>query len=154
VRRIGATALLGAVVTAALAGCGFGPSGTSRGPVPDDVLFEQVADLPGVESSELRWERNFGNTPAYAGTVTAEDRADPLCVLDAALFVLYQGRQDTSLRAVEVVQGTTSVRAEDLVGEAPLGERYGPRPTEPQPTATTRACTPPEVGTSPAPTPS
>lgn len=144
-RRLGPTVLLGTAVVAALVGCGVGPSGKSRGPVPDDVLFDQVADLPGVASSELRWERNFGNTPFYMGTVTAEDDADPLCVLDEALFVLYQGRHDTSLRAVEVEQGGTTVRAEDLVGETPLGERYGPRPTEPQPTATPRACTPPSL---------
>lgn len=153
-RRLGASALLGTAVVVALVGCGVGPSGTSRGPVPDDVLFDQVADLPGVASSELRWERNFGNTPAYFGTVTAEDDADPLCVLDEALFVLYQGREDTSLRAVRVEQGGTTVRAEDLVGETPLGERYGPRPTQPQPTATMRACTPPDVDPSPGPTPS
>lgn len=144
-RRPGATALLGAAVAAALVGCAVGQSGKPSGPVPDDVLFDQVAALPGVVSSELRWERNFGNTPFYMGTVTAEDDADPLCVLDESLAVLYQGRQDTSLRAVEVEQRGTTVRAEDLVGETPLGERYGPRPTEPQPSGTLRACTPPSL---------
>ena len=149
VRRSGARVLVGAAIAGVFAGglggCGIGPSGKSRGPVPDDVLFEQVAGLPGVAAADLRWELNFGNTPAYAGTVTAERGADPLCVLDETLAVLYQGRQDTSLRAVQVEQGGTTVRAADLVGEARLGERYGPRPTEPQPTATRRACTPPSL---------
>ncbi|MET0434776.1 MAG: hypothetical protein ABW025_11460 [Cellulomonas sp.] len=140
------TVLLGTAVATALAGCAVGQSGKPSAPVPDDVLFDQVAELPGVRSSAIRWERNFGNTPFYMGTITAEDAADPLCVLDEALAVLYQGRQDTSLRAVEVEQGGTTVRAEDLDGETPLGERYGPRPTEPQPTATLRACTPPSLG--------
>ncbi|GIG35348.1 hypothetical protein Cpa01nite_07290 [Cellulomonas pakistanensis] len=142
-KRVGMTATLASAVAIALVGCGTASSRNAS--VPDDVLFAQVTALPGVRDADLKWELNFGNTPAYMGTVVAEADADPLCVLDETLAVLYQGRRDTSLRAVEVVQGSTSVRAEDLVGETPLGERYGPRPARPQPSASPRPCTPPSL---------
>lgn len=139
-RLIGA--LVPLTVVLALGACSAGPGG----PVPDEVLFDQVAALPGVEDADLRWELNFGNTPGYMGTVTVDDDADAMCVLDQTLSILFQGRQDTSSRAVEVVQDDLTLRAEDLVGDAPLRERYGPPPAGPQPTATVAACAPPAGG--------
>lgn len=105
-----------------------------------------------MTDADLRWERNFGNTPGYMGTVTVGDEADAMCVLDQTLSILMQGRQDTSSRAVEVSQHGETIRAEDLVGEAPLVDRYGPPPTSPQPSATIAECQTPTFG-DPAPSP-
>lgn len=115
-------------------------SGSSRGSVPDDVLFAQVAELPGVEDSDLSWNRNFGYAPQYVGTVTVAKDADAMCVLDQTMAILYQGRPDTGQDQVEIVQGDTTLTAANLVGDDPLSERYGHVPREPRPSATVPTC--------------
>jgi hypothetical protein len=124
-------------IALAVAGCAPSAAG---GSVPDAVLFDQVAGLDGVASADLSWDRRFGYTPQYVGTVTAEQDADAMCVLDQTMAILYQGRPDTGLREVEVVQGDRRLTASALVGSDPLSERYGHRPSEPQPTAAVPDC--------------
>lgn len=147
-----------------LPGClrGVGEDASDTGPegsVPDAVLFDQIADLPGVASTDgLVFERPFGNPAAYAGTITVEQGSDPLCVLDEALSILHQGRLDADL-GIMVDGPEMSYDLFDLVGRSGSAEqRYGPQPTEPQDEATVRPCTPPDPGTyaaeSAAPTPS
>lgn len=146
-----------------LAGCVRGVSedasgSAAEGAVPDDVLFRQVAVLPGVESADLRFQHPFGYPAAYAGEITIAAEADPVCVLDEALSVLHQGRPGAELGVLVVSDG----RMYDLLSlvgrDGSAEDRYGPQPTEPQPTATVRPCTPPAEwsslgGATPARTP-
>lgn len=85
---------------ASIAACTPGLSSEVNGPAPDVVLFWQIADLPGVESADLRWELHFGNAPGYMRTVVVDDEADALCVLDQTLGVtaaaLASGREDVT----------------------------------------------------------
>ena len=152
---------LGACVLLLLASCILGTSDDAsdsmpEGAVPDEVLFTQVAELPGVARVEdLRFQNAFGYRPQYVGRVTTEDDADPLCVLDETLALLHQGREGVGL-GVTVTTPDMSYGLLSLTGrDGSAEERYGPQPTEPQPTATVRACTPPDASSSlssPAPT--
>ncbi|RMI05000.1 hypothetical protein EBM89_16930 [Cellulomonas triticagri] len=123
----------------------------TEGAVPDAVLFDQIADLPGVASTDgLVFQHPFGYSAAYAGDITVEDGADPLCVLDEALSILHQGRADVDL-LVSVVTPEMTYDLLSLVGrDGSAEERYGPQPTEPRDSATVRPCTPPDAGTSAA----
>ena len=155
-RRLVALASCAAVVM--LSGClrGVGEDASDSGPegsVPDAVLFAQVADLPGVASADLVFQHPFGYSAAYAGQITVEDGADPLCVLDEALSVLHQGRDGVDLLARVVTDGLTYDLLSLVGKDGSAEERYGAQPTEPQPTATVRPCTPPDPGTSAAATP-
>lgn len=150
--RRAALALAGAVLVL-LTGCVRGASDDAsasapEGPVPDEALFRQVAGLPGVATADLRYQHPFGNPAAYAGEITIEEGADPVCVLDEALSVLHQGRPGVEL-GVRVTSGGRMYDLLSLVGRDGSAEgRYGPQPTEPQPTATVRACTPPDEASS------
>jgi hypothetical protein len=150
-------ALASCATVVMLSGClrGVGEDASDSGPegfVPDAVLFDQVADLPGVASADLVFQHPFGYSAAYAGQITVEDGADPLCVLDEALSVLHQGREGVDLLA-RVVADETAYDLLSLVGrDGSAEERYGDQPTEPQPVATVRPCTPPAPGTSAAAT--
>lgn len=146
-----------------LAGCVRGVSedasdSAPEGAVADDVLFDQVAELPGVEAADLRFQHPFGYPAAYAGEITIEAGADPVCVLDEALSVLHQGRAGVEL-GVQVVSDGRMYDLLSLVGrDGSAEDRYGTQPPAPQPTATVRPCTPPSEGSSlggatPAPTP-
>lgn len=145
------------LLTACLRGMSDDASDSApEGAVPDEVLFDQVAGLPGVRSADLRFQHPFGYPAAYAGEITIHAGADPACVLDEALSVLHQGRAGVDLG----VQVTADGRSYDLLTltgrDGSAEERYGPQPTEPHPTATVRACTPPDASAalgSPAPTP-
>ncbi|NHT18303.1 hypothetical protein [Cellulomonas sp. IC4_254] len=148
---------LGVVVGIALllTGCARGTSDDTtdadpEGAVADDVLFEQVADLPGVAATEdLRFQQDFGLPPQYAGRITAADDADPLCVLDEALSILHQGRAGVGLEVLVTTSEKQTYGLSSLVGrDGSAEDRYGPQPTEPQPTATVRPCTPPDAGSS------
>lgn len=152
-RRLPLLPVLVGAVLVLVAGCVAGASDDSSAPasdgaVPDDVLFGQVAALPGVETADLRFEHPFGNPAAYAGEITIEAGADPVCVLDEALSVLHQGRPGVDL-GVRVTSDGRMYDLLSLVGrDGSAEDRYGPPPTEPQPTATVRPCTPPDAGSS------
>ncbi|VTR76765.1 hypothetical protein CHMI_01528 [Cellulomonas hominis] len=122
------------------------PPPPSDGPVPDEVLFRQVQALPGVASVEdLRFQDPFGYPPAYAGSIVVEEGADPLCVLDQALSVLYQGRAGADLGVLVRTPEKRAYGLLSLVGrDGSALERYGPRSSEPQAEATIRPCTAPE----------
>lgn len=80
-----------------------------QGAVPDDVLFRQVAQLPGIAHvDDLRFQNAFGYEPQYIGLITVEEGAEPLCVLDEALALLHQGRLDVGL-GVEVIDRDDTV---------------------------------------------
>lgn len=150
-RRLPLLPVLAGAVLVLLAGCVTGASDDASesapdGAVPDDVLFGQVAALPGVETADLRFEHPFGNPAAYAGEIAVEAGADPMCVLDEALSVLHQGRPEAEL-GVRVTSDGRMYDLLSLVGrDGSAEDRYGPQPTAPQPTATVRACTPPDDG--------
>lgn len=142
--------LLGLAALALLGGCVQGVSDDAsttspEGAVPDDVLFDQIAELPGVASVEdLRFQHPFGYPPAYAGEITVDEGADPVCVLDEALSVLHQGRPGVDL-GVQVIADGRMYDLLTLVGrDGSAEDRYGPAPTEPRPTATVRPCTAPD----------
>jgi hypothetical protein len=150
---LGACALL-------LSGCLRGTSDDAsdtmpEGPVADDVLFEQVATLPGVAHvDDLRFQNAFGYAPQYVGLITVTKDADPLCVLDEALALLHQGRRGVGLGVQVVTDDTTVYDVLSLTGrEGSAEQRYGPQPTEPQAEATVRPCTAPEGEVSATPTP-
>lgn len=149
------TPALGAAVGTALllTGCASGTSHDTsdalrEGAVADDVLFEQVAGLPGVaEVEDLRFQHDFGLPPQYAGRITVADDADPRCVLDEALAILHQGRQGVGLEVLVTTSEKQTYGLSSLVGRGGSAEgRYGPQPAAPQPTATVRPCTPPDAG--------
>jgi hypothetical protein len=150
---LGACALL-------LSGCLRGTSDDAsdtmpEGPVADDVLFEQLATLPGVAHvDDLRFQNAFGYAPQYVGLITVTEDADPLCVLDEALSVLHQGRTGADLGVLVRTPENQAYGLLSLVGRDGSAEhRYGPQPTEPQAEATVRPCTPPESAVSTTPTP-
>jgi hypothetical protein len=154
-RRLFTLASCAAVVM--LSGClrGVGDDASDSAPegsVSDAALFDQIANLPGVASADLVFQHPMGYSAAYAGRVTIDAGADPLCVLDEALSILHQGRLDVDLGILvegpDMTYGLLSLVGHDGSAE----ERYGPQPTEPQPTATVRPCTPPTPGTSAAAT--
>lgn len=124
------------VAVLVLAGCG---GGSGAGPVPDDVLFAQVADLPGVESADLTYSSDVTRGQRYTGAVVvpADATDDELgCVAGQVAEILWQGRPDATSHVV--------VRRGDeqgvLVGIPDDLTRFGPRPTEPRPSATITPC--------------
>ncbi|WP_250445985.1 hypothetical protein [Actinotalea sp. C106] len=123
--RTAAALVAGAVL---LTGCSLTPREPRRVPVPDEEIFEAVSQIPGVESHTLSYNTNFGST-GYNGDVIISQDADPYCVLDTTLALLWQGRAYLS---VSVWQGDKFTRPQDLGGDLPyvtaFRERYGPRP--------------------------
>lgn len=132
-RRRGRTSLgLVVVLTAGLL-TGCLPSRTVEPedvPVPDDVIFDAVSDIPGVTGHDLVYSTNFGYT-GYSGDVVVSEDADPACVLDTTLALLWQGRDFLS---VSVRQGDEFTTPQDLDPDLPLAttfvERYGASPDD------------------------
>ncbi|WP_250445984.1 hypothetical protein [Actinotalea sp. C106] len=122
--RTAAALLVGAVL---LTGCSLTPREPRRVPVPDEEIFEAVSQIPGVESHTLSYNTNFGST-GYGGRITVSEDADPYCVLDTTLALLWQGRGGVS---VSVYQGGQFTNPQALDPDLPLAtaiqERYGPR---------------------------
>lgn len=98
-------------------------------PVPDERLFSEVDDLPGVRSVDIEFSSSFTNGPVYSGYVRVDRRADLLGTLDATAAILWQGKP----RAIQLVKVTsprgrvenTTVR---LQSTTDLEERFGPQP--------------------------
>lgn len=105
-------------------------------PVPDRELFAQVAQLPGVVSTDIQHRDTFNDPNDYVGTVTAAAKVDPVRLLDQVIAVLRQGRWQASM-TLEVRQPdrTTTIVDLDLrsAGEPDLTERYGPQPGDGSP---------------------
>lgn len=121
---------LGLVVLTAGLLTGCLPSGSSEPeyvPVSDDVIFEAVSEIPGVTEHTLIYNTNFGYT-GYGGEVHVDQDADPACVLDTTLALLWQGR---SYLSVSVRQGDEFTVPRDLDPKLPrvaaFKERYGER---------------------------
>lgn len=126
--RAVATALTAAVVGGLAAGC-LPPREREPElePVPDDVLFDAISEIPGVTGHTLSYNENFGYT-GYNGEVRVDEDADAACVLDTTLALLWQGRAYLS---VSVRQGDEFTTPADLDPDFPLvaafEERYGAR---------------------------
>ncbi|TKR24398.1 hypothetical protein FA014_06360 [Cellulomonas hominis] len=70
-------------------------------------------------------------------------------MLDEALSILHQGREGVGLEVLVTTSARETYGLSSLVGRDGSAEgRYGPQPTEPRPTATVRACTPPDEASS------
>lgn len=139
----GRRALVRGLVTAlglvALTGCVF-PGGSSdrphedvRIPVPDEVLFDAIATIPGVVDADVSYEDDFTDGSNYVGDIEVDADADPGCVLDRAYALLWQGR-DASI-GVSVIQDDVYTHGRDVgvegnqfMGE--LEDRYGRRPKD------------------------
>lgn len=98
-------------------------------PVPDEQLFEQVEDLPGVRSADLGYEDSFTHPSEYFGEVTIRRTADPVETLDAISAILWLGRPDpkviVTVRGPRTEIDNASIR---LMNPTDLEERYGPQP--------------------------
>lgn len=99
-------------------------------PVPDEQLFADVADLPGVRRVDLEYENSFMHPSEYSGDVTIGRGVDPVDTLDAVSAILWQGRPDPLIivtvhrpRGVQIDNGSIN-----LLGSTYLEERYGPQP--------------------------
>ncbi len=141
VRRPATAALARALTTAVLttavlaaAGCGSPERG--RTAVPDDVLLEQLAAVPGVAAVDVRFEDDVTTGPMYSGAVTVEPGADERCVLDTVNAILWQGRTAALQVALQRADGSAGATNQDLdVSGNPLDDamaaRYGERPDGP-----------------------
>ncbi|NCT92134.1 hypothetical protein GXB85_14395 [Cellulomonas sp. APG4] len=130
-RRGAATVLVAGTAAGLLAACL--PSGgrePERTPVPDEVIFDAVREIPGVTGHDLVYTDTFGST-GYSGEVVVSDDADPACVLDRTLALLWQGR---SYLSVAVKQGDEFTHPADLADGLPraaaFAERYGDKPDD------------------------
>ncbi|MCD9199890.1 hypothetical protein [Aeromicrobium wangtongii] len=124
--------LLGVLLLAACSSGGSDSDGSapSYRPVPDDELYARIAQLPGVEAVDIRYDDTWPESK-YRGEITIESGADPQAVLDATYAVLRQGRPDVAI-SVRGVQDRTSISFDLLDGRsgipANLEKRYGPQP--------------------------
>lgn len=136
-RRAAATSGLALVAAAALVACS--PSSSSG--VPDDVLVEQIAGLPGVTSVTLEFQRDPTYGPHYEGEIVVDpalSEAEVTCVRAQAWEILWQGRR-TQTSSVSFVHGDDRIGS---FGDGDGTDLYGPRPTEPRATATITPCRP------------
>jgi len=124
--------LLVFVVGLLLAGCtSETPPGPSYTPVPDEVLFAQVAALPGVASQHLEYLDDFGNPNVYSGTVEAAKGVDPRRLLDAVLALLRTGHPNAGLAVAVSSRSLGSQVGPDSLGlflKDDFERRYGPQP--------------------------
>lgn len=97
-------------------------------PVPDERLFSEVDDLPGVRSVDLEVSSSFTNGPVYSGYVRVDRRADLLGTFDATAAILWQGKpRAIQLVKVEGPQGRVENTTVRLQSTTDL-ERFGPQP--------------------------
>lgn len=124
------TRLVCLLLLAGLAGCARAPSPEpAYTPVDDQVLYQQVADLPGVRSADIAWDSTFTNGAVYAGTVRLDRSVDPVETLDEVTAILWQGRPNSSV-ILDVVtpRGTINNASIRLQGHLEIEERFGPQP--------------------------
>lgn len=125
-------------------------------PRPDDTLFAQVRDLPGVKDATISFRDNLTDGALYSGSLVTDGRENPYAVLDAAVAVLRQGRPGADiLLTVDVPTAGgvpvqyTSTKLLDRTLPDPLTARYGPQPGSGEPPTATTVPTP--SGWTPAP---
>lgn len=100
-------------------------------PISDAMLYQQIAEIPGVTDVDLHWTNGFDNPNGYSGDVYAREGSDCLAILDRVLAILRRGHPGTSLAGVQVaVQGEFTVSPPDagLWSESDYQKRYGPQP--------------------------
>lgn len=98
-------------------------------PVPDEQLFTEVADLPGVRAATLGYEDSFAHPGEYFGEVRVGRSVDLVETLDAVSAILWQGRPDpTVVVTVRGSQGEVDNASVRLINPPDLEARYGPQP--------------------------
>lgn len=113
-----------------------GPLKADYTPIPDEELYSAIADMPGVERSDVSLNDTFPDY-AYVGEVDISTDADAQQVLDTIYATLRQGR----FRAAINITGYQSGRDVRLTAlersgsPAELEERYGPQPGDGTPPA-------------------
>lgn len=129
-------AVVGVLATCVLTGCSPErepkPSYT---PVPDEKLFAEVADLPGVLGEDLEWVQEPDDGDLYGGVVFVRRKQDSCRVLDQTYAILRKGRPDAPI-LVRVVPGPPTddpgpgLNSEALDPDLYLHpeRRYGPQP--------------------------
>lgn len=107
-----------AVSTAlALSGCvATASDGDARG-VPDEEIARAIADLDGVEATDVEFDDSFGYGSRYSGDIEVAANADAGCVLVRSLTLLKQGRPGVALSSVEVHHGHTTLTINDLTSD-------------------------------------
>ena len=124
-----------------LGGCGSGGASGADDPgyrpVPDQQLFDRVAEVADVQSVDLTWSDSFGDNNTYQGTVTARRGADQAEVLDRTIAILRQGHAEASMAIFVEAPGGYSIGPSDLGLVTPddLMQRYGPQPGDGEPPA-------------------
>lgn len=123
-----------AIALFVIAGCSLGNVPTPRAtyaPVPDAILYQSLAQIPGVARVDVGWTNGFDNANGYGGTIYARRGADEVDILDRALAILRQGRPSAYLGAIEVARPDAFVIFASDVGlwtPADFTARYGPQP--------------------------
>lgn len=130
------------VLVLAVSACGgdrsTDPSDPPNGytPVADEVLFAEIARLPGVVSADLQYTDTFANPNVYGGTITVAPGEDPRSTLDHAIAILRQGHRDAVMALyAKAVDGQYRYGANSLgLGSTDTyAERYGPQPGDGKP---------------------
>jgi hypothetical protein len=114
-----------------------GPEPTvSYTPVPDDELFADVAELPGVSQVDLEFDDSSTGGYGYVGDLRLEPGGDPVQALDRVIAILRQGRPEAAM-TIEVRQPDRTTTTVDLpmrsATEPYLTDRYGPQPGDGSP---------------------
>jgi len=129
------------IILIVLAGCSGSESGKEKPsytPVPDQDLFAQIDQLPGLASSDITFNDSFPEY-GYVGRVVIDPQADAQKTLDTLYAILRQGRPDAGI-GISGSQGDGGVEFELLPGSGvgtpdQLEERYGPQPGDGAPPA-------------------
>lgn len=105
-------------------------------PIPDQDLFSQIADLPGVINSDIAFNDTFPEH-VYVGRVEIEPDMDAQAMLDTIYATLRQGQPDADIN-ISGSQGDRGVRFDMLPGSGVgtaenLAERYGSQPGDGSP---------------------
>ncbi|QGQ18393.1 hypothetical protein GC089_02890 [Cellulomonas sp. JZ18] len=141
VARAGSSAIPARVAVALVAGLALGACSTPSSGVPDDVLVEQIAGLPGVTSVTLEFQRDPTYGPHYEGEIVVDPgltEEEARCVSAQAWEILWQGRR-TQTSSVSFVHGDDRIGS---FGDGDGTDYYGPRPAGPRATATITPCRP------------